>query len=87
MSSDQMFSRLEQVISLLTNAERLYATVGDNAPQILDSAVFEPFVVDLPTDGDTDATATAQAPLGAVTGAVLAPIGGQENPIKRTPPG
>ena len=83
LSSDQMSSRLEQVVSLLINAERLYATVGDDARQILNTAVFEPFVVDLPNDGNT-AAVTAQAPLSAVTGAVLATTGVPESPTKRT---
>lgn len=56
MSSEQVFSRLEQVICLLTNAERLYAVVDDDARQVLNAAVFEPFTVDLATDGGTSAT-------------------------------
>ena len=81
MGSDEMFQRLEQVISLLTHAEKLYAAVGDGARQILNTAVFEPFVVDKPADSDTNRAAITDAPLSPIVGAVLIPTG----TTKRTP--
>ncbi len=70
-----VYARLEQVISLLTRAEKLYATVGDEARTILNKAVFGPFEVDSLSDDGATIPAVVRAPLAPVVGAVLATAG------------
>ncbi|GAB3072974.1 hypothetical protein GCM10027215_09420 [Nocardioides zeae] len=83
-TSDEVFARLEQVIALLTHADRLYASVGEEARELLNSAVFGPFDLDFRADAEGEgapgerptpatsarvaATAAFTAPVGAVLG-------------------
>lgn len=79
-ASDEVFARLEQVILLLTHAERLYVTVGDEAREILNSAYFGPLKVDsLPEDGVTQAVIT-DAPLTGPVAAVASLTNAKETP-------
>jgi len=71
-ASDEVLARLEQVISLLTHAERLYAAVGNEARQLLNTAVFNKFTVDSQPDGPGKAAVITKAPLTPVIDAVLA---------------
>lgn len=83
-ASDIIYERLEQVISLLSHAERLYSTVGDDARAILNNVVFGQFEVDSqPEDGATAPIVTG-APLTPVIGAVLA-TSAPKGPNERTP--
>lgn len=70
-ASDEVFARLEQVIALLTHAERLYASVGDEARAILNTAVFGTFEVDsLPDDG-ANIPNVSKTPLSPLVAAVV----------------
>ncbi|MFT4082527.1 MAG: hypothetical protein QM638_08065 [Nocardioides sp.] len=72
--SDDVFARLEHVISPLTHAEKLYTTVGDEARQILNSAVFRHLKVDsIPEDG-RNVPAITDAPLTGPAGPSPAPL-------------
>jgi hypothetical protein len=72
-ASDAVFERLEQVITLLTRAERLYAAAEPQSRQILNSAVFEAFRVDSVDPTATSLPTVADAPLTPVVAAVIAP--------------
>lgn len=79
--STELFDRLDQVIALLRSAKQLYASVGDDARQTLNNAVFVKFTVDL-RDSDGQRVATvANAPLAPVVAAVVVP----EAQTQRTP--
>ena len=71
-ASDDVFARLEQVISLLTHAERLYATVGDEAREILNTAVFDRFEIDSLPENGANVVAITGAPLTGPVAAVAA---------------
>ncbi|WP_141004859.1 hypothetical protein [Nocardioides humi] len=71
-TTDEVNNRLEQVIDLLRHAERLYASVGDQARQLLNTAVFGPFEVDSRPDDAATGPVTAHGPLNPLIGAVLA---------------
>jgi hypothetical protein len=59
------------VILLLTHAEQLYRSAGDEG-RLLNKAVFEPFAVDSHPDSLTGCTLAPDAPLTPVIEAVLA---------------
>ncbi len=81
-AADEVYARLEEVLALLRHAERLYATVGDEAKAMLNSAVFEGFWLDnRPGDGH-GGPVVADAPLTPVVGAVAA-HGGDTRPTTR----
>lgn len=70
-TTDEVFARLEQVISLLTHAEKLYRSVGDEAREILNTSVFRILHVDaVPEDGGNVPAITA-APLTGPVGAIV----------------
>lgn len=77
-ASDEVSNRLEQVIQLLQHAEQLYATAGNEAREILNTAVFQVFEIDSIADTTTNIPAVTTAPL---TGPVAAVTGCKE----RTP--
>ncbi len=87
-ASDEVATRLEQVISLLRHAQQLYDTCGPESRQILNGAVFEAFYVDSQADGAGIEPSVADAPLTPVVGAVLATTSGiREAGHERTPGG
>lgn len=71
-ASAEVSDRLEQVISLLTHAERLYRTVGDQARAVLNDAVFGTFEVDSVDEDGVRSMRIAQAPVSPIVRAVVA---------------
>lgn len=86
-ASDEVNARLEQVISLLKHAERLYKAAGDEARAILNHAVFGPFEIDTLPDDGTTAPTVSRAPLTPVVGAVVGISPVLEARDERTPAG
>jgi hypothetical protein len=86
-ASDEVNARLQQVISLLKHAERLYMAAGDEARAILNHAVFDPFEIDSVPDDGTSVPTISRAPLTPVVGAVggISPV--LEARDERTPAG
>jgi hypothetical protein len=71
-ASEEVFTRLEQVISLLTHAEKRYTSVGDEAREILNTAIFQTFQIDSHPEDGTNAPVIIDAPLTGPVAAVTA---------------
>lgn len=70
-ASDEVFARLEQVIALLAHANRLFASVGEEARELLNAAVFGPFVLDFRADTEGEAS-PGKGPTLAMSARVVA---------------
>lgn len=70
-NSDEISARLEQVIALLRDAEKLYAAAGDEARQVLNQAVFGTFSINRADEGIAAGQITADAPLNPVVDVVV----------------
>jgi site-specific DNA recombinase len=70
--SDQIHARLDQVIDLLTHAERLYGECGPEGRAILNTAVFAGFRLDMAAEGPTNGQAAVEPELSPIVSTIVA---------------